>query len=296
MGIHFDSAADVPLAAFRARHLPHTGQFEQLWCLDPVHVRIDQEQAVLVTNDGLGLSESEARHLIEDLNHHFAEDQLTIHYLSPHQWLLQARFDLVTHTLAEVMEKNIDAHQPQGQDAGRWRRYINEAQMLLYTHPVNQARELRGEISANSLWLWGGADISQPAYQYEAIIDRVYANEHWLGDVAQICDIPFAALPDSIGADQLGQATLYLFTDQLSAIRGNDVYAWFAGLQHFEQHVLQPCIALLERRVLTSLTLYSDTISLTLTASDLKPRFWHLWKRAQPFHILIKRLRQQYGQ
>ena len=33
---------------------------------------------------------------------------------------------------------------------------LNELQMLLHDHPVNQAREARGELPVNSLWLWGG--------------------------------------------------------------------------------------------------------------------------------------------
>ena len=32
---------------------------------------------------------------------------------------------------------------------------LNEAQMLLHAHPVNEAREARGELAINSLRLWG---------------------------------------------------------------------------------------------------------------------------------------------
>ena len=39
--------------------------------------------------------------------------------------------------------------------ARRGRRAADEAQMLLHAHPVNEAREARGELPVNSLWLWG---------------------------------------------------------------------------------------------------------------------------------------------
>ncbi|MFX8910711.1 hypothetical protein ABTN03_18850, partial [Acinetobacter baumannii] len=36
-------------------------------------------------------------------------------------------------------------------------RVINEAQMLLFDAPENQARDARGAAPVNGLWLWGGA-------------------------------------------------------------------------------------------------------------------------------------------
>jgi hypothetical protein len=34
-------------------------------------------------------------------------------------------------------------------------RVLNDAQMFLHQHPVNQAREARGALTANALWCWG---------------------------------------------------------------------------------------------------------------------------------------------
>jgi hypothetical protein len=36
-----------------------------------------------------------------------------------------------------------------------WLKLLNEIQMFLYQHPVNQQRELRGQPVINSLWCWG---------------------------------------------------------------------------------------------------------------------------------------------
>ena len=36
---------------------------------------------------------------------------------------------------------------------------LNEAQMVLHSHPVNEAREARGEAPVNSIWLWGAGPI-----------------------------------------------------------------------------------------------------------------------------------------
>jgi hypothetical protein len=42
-------------------------------------------------------------------------------------------------------------------------RWLNEVQMFLHGHPVNEAREACGKPVVNSLWLWGGG--RQPAAQ-----------------------------------------------------------------------------------------------------------------------------------
>ncbi len=66
------------------------------------------------------------------------------------------RLDLATTPLSVAIGRDIEPLMPQGDDALRFRSLLNELQMLLFEHPVNQAREARGELPINSLWLWGG--------------------------------------------------------------------------------------------------------------------------------------------
>ena len=291
MGIVFPLEQDVPLAHYRAKHVARAIDSTPLWCLDPVYIQIDQEEAVLLANEQLELSEHEARHLIEDLNDHFAQDALVIHYVNPYQWLLQGDLSLTTSTLFDAMQQNINAHQPRGRDATRWRRLINEIQMLLHSHPINQAREQRGEATANSLWLWGGAH-SDVTPHYESIIDIVYSDEHFVQDVAIVCDIRHQGLPEQIGTQLLSHNTsLLIFTDQLAAIRNKDVFGWFDALKRFDQQILAPLFEFLKQGSLKSLTLYSDTLSMTLRKKDLAK--W--WRRGKSLDKQILQLRRQYG-
>ena len=290
MGIVFPPQQDVPLAHFRAKHVPHPIEGTQLWCLDPVYIQIDQEQAVLLANEQLELSEYEARHIIDDLNSHFSQDGFIVHYLSPHQWLLQGELAITTRTLNETLQKNINDYQPTGSDERRWRKLINEVQMLLHGHPVNQAREQRGEAVVNSLWLWGGFNQQESPY-YEAIIDAVYCDENFVHEVALVCDIKHKPLPIHIDKNLLVHKTsLLIFTDQLGAIRNNDVFSWFEHLKRFDKQVLAPLFQFLKEGKLNSLTLYSDTVSMTLTKKDLGK--W--WKRSKAFAASMNQLRQQY--
>lgn len=291
MGIIFPLQQDVPLAYYRARHVAQSIEPSSLWCLDPVYVQIDQEEAVLLANEQIELSEHEARHIIDDLNAHFAQDGLIVHYVSPHQWLLQGELVLTTRTLNESMQHNINAHQPSGPDETRWRKLINEIQMLLHSHSVNQAREQRGEVTANSLWLWGGVRAHDSPH-YEAIISTVYCDERFVRDVALVCDIKCQALPAHVDEQLLNHTTsLLIFTNQLVAIRNKDVFAWLDALKIFDQQILAPLFAFLKQGRLKSLTLYSDTLSMTLTNKDLAK--W--WKRGNTVDKSILQLRQHYG-
>jgi hypothetical protein len=53
---------------------------------------------------------------------------------------------------------------------------MNEAQMLLHTHPLNDEREARGQLRVGSLWWWGGGRWPEFA---AAQVDRVIGGPRW---------------------------------------------------------------------------------------------------------------------
>lgn len=55
----------------------------------------------------------------------------------------------------DISGKSILEHLPVGDGADQLVWLMNAAQMVLHKHPVNAAREKRGELPANSVWLWG---------------------------------------------------------------------------------------------------------------------------------------------
>ena len=105
---------------------------ESIWTrADPAHLRVMGDQVVAAPADALTLSQAEADALCEALSRHFA-GQLEVRACEPLGWSARLRGEA-----------------PPG-DA-----LLNEAQMLLHAHPVNEAREARGELPINSLRLWG---------------------------------------------------------------------------------------------------------------------------------------------
>ena len=64
-----------------------------------------------------------------------------------------------TQLLSEVAVKNINDFFPYGTEEIFWRGILNEIQMLLHEHPLNQVREERGDLALNGIWFWGGGVI-----------------------------------------------------------------------------------------------------------------------------------------
>lgn len=131
----------------------HTG--DAFWArTDPVHLRLMRDRLIVVPSAAFAITQEEAQALCDALNGHFA-GVLELTALEPKRWCAR---------LAEPLE--LDAPPPleaagsevsPGPSAGgsRWHALLNEAQMLLHAHPVNEAREARVEPTVNSLWLWG---------------------------------------------------------------------------------------------------------------------------------------------
>jgi hypothetical protein len=112
-------------------------------------------------------SEQESQTLLAAMRPYFQEDGITLHYREPNCWLAQsALFDgLATASLDRVVGRSIESWMPRGASATQLQRLQAEMQMLLYTHPVNDARSARGLPEANSFWLSGTGTLLQAALE-----------------------------------------------------------------------------------------------------------------------------------
>src|SRR5690606_16353949 len=76
---------------------------------------------------------------------------------APLRWYVahESLSELPTASIDRVIGRNVDRWLPGEPQARLLRRLQNEVQMLLYTHPLNEAREARGALPVNSFWLSG---------------------------------------------------------------------------------------------------------------------------------------------
>ncbi len=130
---------------------------EACWArADPVHLRLVQERLIVAPAPAFALSREEADALCDSLNRHFA-GILALQAVDPLRWCARLEQELALDAASplEIAGRDVDLSLPGGEAGKRWHALLNEAQMLLHAHAVNEAREARGEPAVNSLWLWG---------------------------------------------------------------------------------------------------------------------------------------------
>lgn len=120
------------------------------------HWAMGREHATLSDPASLQLDEADSRLLMEAMRPYFEEDGLRLHYLSPLRWLAEGEaLAHPTASLDRVLGRNVDPWLPSASEARTLRRLQNEMQMLLYTHPLNEARQQRRLLPVNSIWFSG---------------------------------------------------------------------------------------------------------------------------------------------
>ncbi|GLS04091.1 hypothetical protein GCM10007860_12370 [Chitiniphilus shinanonensis] len=240
---------------------------------DPVHLRANRDQLTLSDAAPLAIRPDEAAALVEALNRLLAEDGLRLIAPTPTRWYLCLPRDpgLETTPLHAVIGRDIHPALPRGADALQWHRLLNEIQMLLYTHPVNDARFEAGQPQINSLWLWGGGESPLPSTP-EAPSDTVYTADPL---VAALTAAGKGRVEPPAGVDELS-ATGMVVLDQLADPAGyGDAYAWREAWLALERDWFAPLAARLRRGELEEVALTFPELGLAVeTGAGARWRFW----------------------
>jgi hypothetical protein len=147
--------------------------------LSPVHWHVGTDQVSLLDPAALMLSDTESRAYFDAVAELFTSEGCVLHWGSRERWYLahEKLAGLRCASLDRVVGRNVDrwlggdgsAPDAASQAAQRWlRRLQGEVQMLLYTHPLNDARAERGLLPVNSFWL-SGCGVAQPQAQNQAL-------------------------------------------------------------------------------------------------------------------------------
>lgn len=151
----------IPWAAL----LAHTPGAAHWMVADLVHARPDMNGARLLA---CAVDQRDQDHvytaLFESLRPWLAEEGIELAEIHGGRALLRCPSDL-TDPATPAPDRLLGCDLREGLPAIRsWQRRINEWQIVLAQHPLNQQRESRGHISWNTLWCWGyGARTEAPA-------------------------------------------------------------------------------------------------------------------------------------
>ena len=250
---------------------------------DPVHLRVNRDQLVLADSTAFEITEAEAAGFTEALNKHFATDGLIFQAPHPTRWYIrhESPLDLHCTSLSDAIGKNIDRLLPTGSEARRFCSLFNEAQMLLFAHPLNEAREKNGQLPINSVWFWGGG--TMPTVE-KTNIAGIWTNNHLARSLALAASIPAAGLPTNAGSwlngNPVGECWIVL--DQLQTpIRYGDAFGWSQALTELDQAWFAPLTKMLQAGQISNLTVtgFGDEkyVEITITRSDL----WKFWRRSR---------------
>ena len=148
---------DWPLASIRAAALGVDTGGAYWLAADPVTL-VAERNDVRLAGAVCDLDGSETAELVMALNAHFAADAIAFVVPKPDAWFVRADrpVALATRPLALAAGRMLRDLLPAGPDAGLWRRWQNEIEMLLHAHPVNAAREAAGKPPANGVWFSEG--------------------------------------------------------------------------------------------------------------------------------------------
>lgn len=179
--------------------------------ITPCHWQIAPDHISLTDPAALGLTEEESRAVLALVAPYFAEDGIRLEYRAPTTWLARGDIfrDLASASLDRVNGRSLDLWMPDGPAARPLRRLQTEVQMLLYTHPMTDARNARGLPAVNAIWVSGTgvlpegvrpapADLVMPQSLREAALHEDWAawRAAWLALDAGACSHALRALED----------------------------------------------------------------------------------------------------
>ena len=246
------TGADWPVAAITALIDCDAGQGGIRMRADPVHLRADIADLVLFDADDADVSSDESRSLAQTVNDALRPDGPFIDAAHPNRWYvaLDAPTRMATTPLTMATGARVSTVMPQGPDAPRWHRWMNEVQMALHECPANIERERRGAAPINSVWLWGAGSLP-PAAEAPAPFVRVWSDDALVRSLARHagveCSPMPAGAPEWLSRVPQPGAHLIVIDDLFPAMRRMDIEAWRSGLARVSASWAKPLLGALDR-------------------------------------------------
>lgn len=254
---------------------------------DPVHLEVRRDELLLADASCFEIAADEAHDMLTALNAHFRGDGLEFIAPAPHRWYarLAGEAQIRTTPTLEVAGHSIERFLPAGEDARRWRRLANEAQMLLHQHARNEARETRGALTVNSVWFWGAG--RAPAVGRDAPYGAVWSSHPLAAGLAAAANSRSQPLPPS--AARLLESDPNAARDRrelvvLDWLRGAataDLPAWRGALARLEKLWFAPLLDAL-RRGAVQLTLHALGTERSLVSTSTRFDRLKFWRTRRP--------------
>jgi len=243
--------AALPWAAWHFAKLGQASTTPQAW-MTPCHWQIGMDQVTLLNPESLHLTDEESQQLLQAMQPFLQEDGLHVTWHSALLWHAQGEMlaGLNCASLDRVIDQNVKPWMPVNPATRPLQRLQSEMQMLLYNHPVNDAREARRQHTVNAFWLHGAGTLPTGDHTPNLHIEMNDALRHSAlrGDVAAWQQawqqLDATALADLLAHFKAtGQATLSLCSEHTAHTYEAAPAAWHQRLTRLF-HKTTPAAAL----------------------------------------------------
>ncbi len=246
---------------------------------DPVHLEIRHDGAALRP---MRPHAEEAARFCADLNAFFSGAGLELIAPHPERWYLRMEQmpKITTQPISSLAGRDVRGRLPEGGDAPRWHGIINEMQMLLHSHPVNEARQARGDLPVNSVWLWGGGHdegaLRQP-------FSHVVTDSPLTTAFAAAAHVSHAALSGEVACHSAprGGRMLVVWDGLRRALQEDDVGTWHDELHRLEQSCVEPALNALRDGGLERITLDVPQGRASARFALTRRGAWKFWRRGR---------------
>jgi len=243
-GVALAEQSDLPVAALTALvDLP--GEMADGWLrADPISLQPSGGGLLLAAAETIELTMAEATALGEVTRAFLAEEGLALQTPGLGRWYLRLSAPWQVQTTPLADGAMVGSTLPTGLGAQPWLQRMNELQMLLHDHPVNQAREAQDRYPLNSLWFWGGGALPKPPEQrWQQVVSNdplarglaLHSGSEWLSPPADLegwlARLPVGAsllMPDSREPERIDH-TLVQLQDALRAGQISSLEVWLSA-------------------------------------------------------------------
>ena len=242
---------------------------------DPVHLRMMRDRPVVVPAEALELSRAEAEALCAALNGHFA-GTMEVKAIAPRHWCarIEKAFSSNPASALEAAGREVLTGDP----------LLNEIQMLLHAHPVNEAREARGAPPVNSLWLWGAGKTPEVSSTWSSVL----ADEPVAMGLARLARARYSSLPASAvawleRAPEEGRHLVVLDALRAPAALG-DLGSFEEQLAMLEKAWFAPVLAALRSGRIGMLSVHVPDGAAAASFETVRGDLRRFWRRARKLH------------
>ncbi len=242
---------------------------------DPVHLHADPNKVLVYGPAQLALSGPEADDLLGSLQQEFPELGWQ-RGVEPGRWYVQRPAEVtgIAPSAQWLNGRSLTPFMPLAAAHRVWRRWLNDLQMILHEHPLNQQRARAGRPTVNGVW-WFGAGTPAPAAA--SSFTQMIGNDVLLAGLARhiACGWHVNATPEQALTSR--SETLMVVGEAFGAATAEPLIS----LAEFEADWLPKLLRALRRRRLTTLTFMTAAHRAHLTWLPS----WQTWRAPHAFKV-----------